>query len=135
MKQPKYIYENIKVVRVIDGDTVELEVNVGFGFAFRDIFRLNRINCPEIRGKQKEEGLVAKRYVFERLFGERLFGITRKFKGKVIVNGTTIKFIPPIKIQTFKKGKFGRWIVEIWVDGKNLSDELVSKKLAWYHSY
>ena len=39
-----------KVVRVIDGDTAVLEVNLGFNIRFTETFRLLGINAPEKRG-------------------------------------------------------------------------------------
>ena len=36
------------VMRVIDGDTLVLDVHPGFGERFEDTFRLNGIDCPEI---------------------------------------------------------------------------------------
>ena len=34
-----------------------------------------------------------------------------------------------------KKGKFGRYLVELWLDGVNLNDELVRLGLAEYVDY
>jgi endonuclease YncB( thermonuclease family) len=48
-----------KLVRVIDGDTVRLAVDVGFGFSFENTFRLAKINCPEL---PTEGGIKAKEY-------------------------------------------------------------------------
>ena len=36
-----------EVVRVVDGDTVELAVDCGFRLTFKDRFRLAFINAPE----------------------------------------------------------------------------------------
>jgi micrococcal nuclease len=44
---PAYRYA-ATVVRVIDGDTLELSVDVGFRFTHRGPFRLYGINCPEM---------------------------------------------------------------------------------------
>jgi micrococcal nuclease len=41
----------------MDGDTITVEVDLGFSFKFTNSFRLLRINCPEVRGESREEGL------------------------------------------------------------------------------
>jgi len=46
-----YVYK-AKVVRWIDGDTVELAVDLGFGIWKNDRFRLLDVNTPE-RGKER----------------------------------------------------------------------------------
>ena len=124
---PQYIYHNVNVVRVIDGDTLVLEIDLGFGLTYKDTFRLNRINAPEIKGKQRELGLKVKYYI-EARFGIYSSPDESNYSLKDISDYIT-------KIQTFKKGKYGRYLCEVWVGGKNLSDELVEKKLAWYQDY
>lgn len=59
---PKYIY-NAEVVRVVDGDTVIANVDVGFDMWKRCNIRLHGINTPETRTrdlKEKAMGLQAK---------------------------------------------------------------------------
>jgi micrococcal nuclease len=51
-----YTYKS-KVTKVYDGDTITVEVDLGFSFKFTNSFRLLRINCPEVRGESREEGL------------------------------------------------------------------------------
>lgn len=48
------------VTRVIDGDTVEVSLNLGFGIRSSRTLRLMGINCPEKFGPAKEAGLKAK---------------------------------------------------------------------------
>lgn len=53
-----------KVLRIIDGDTVEIELSCGFGYFLRDKVRLASINAPElptqagVAAKQHLEGLL-----------------------------------------------------------------------------
>jgi micrococcal nuclease len=59
---PKYIY-NAEVFRVVDGDTVIANVDVGFDMWKRCNIRLHGINTPETRTRDLEEkamGLIAK---------------------------------------------------------------------------
>jgi len=58
---------NAKVVRVIDGDTVVLDIDLGFGVTITDeSIRMYGINAPESRTRdlvEKEKGLAAKEYI------------------------------------------------------------------------
>lgn len=96
-----YIYHSVKLLRVIDGDTVELEADLGFRLAYKDCFRLARINAPE---RYKPGGAEAKAHLERLLSG----GISR--------------------LQTIKKDKYGRWLAEVHVpvDGGvlNVSDAM-----------
>jgi micrococcal nuclease len=71
------------VWRVIDGDTYEILIDIGF-----DVFRKLRVrlygcNCPETRGKSKQAGLKSKAYVTGLLEGKHVTflgcGKTEKF--------------------------------------------------------
>lgn len=51
----------VEVTRVVDGDTLMVDVDLGFRVWLRDVkFRLRGINCPEIAS---EAGIAAKVYV------------------------------------------------------------------------
>jgi len=55
------VYEySAKVVRVVDADTVWLDVDLGFDVRRKDSFRLYGINAPEMN---TDAGLAAKRYL------------------------------------------------------------------------
>jgi micrococcal nuclease len=41
-----YIYK-AKLINVVDGDTVDLEIDLGFSITVRERFRLNHIDTPE----------------------------------------------------------------------------------------
>lgn len=47
------------VKRIIDGDTLDVLVDCGFRRFSYERLRFNRINTPEIRGEEREDGLVA----------------------------------------------------------------------------
>lgn len=52
-----------RVVRVIDGDTLDVRLDLGFGIARETRVRLLGINCPEVHGASKTAGLAAKAFV------------------------------------------------------------------------
>ncbi len=95
------IYEyNAKVIRVVDGDTVWLDVDLGFGVHANLDFRLNGINTPEVVGTTRVAGLAAKAEL------ERLLAIGS------------------LRIVTHKADKYGRWLADVFVkqsDGVEVS--------------
>lgn len=107
-----YTYK-ARVSRIVDGDTIDVDIDLGFGMTSFQRLRFARINAPEVRGEEKEAGQVAKGVVDEK--------------------------IPPgseIMIHTEKDDSFGRYIAEIWYgDGVNLNEEMVSLGHAVFKEY
>lgn len=62
MRFTPYVY-NITEYRVIDGDTIEVGVDLGFRLRYMINVRLDGVNAPETRGAERAAGLVVKRYV------------------------------------------------------------------------
>jgi len=102
-----------KLVRVIDGDTLVLMVDLGFGVKMKHHIRLARINTPEVRGEERDAGMRAKEYVEDVLHGVQELIITTNKD---------------------KKGSFGRYIAEVTFpkdgENKNLGDLLLEKGYA-----
>ena len=46
---------NAKLIRIIDGDTIDAEIDVGFDVFVRKRIRLWGINTPETRSRDKDE--------------------------------------------------------------------------------
>jgi len=100
-----------KLVRVIDGDTLELKIDLGWELTLRTKVRLADIDTPELKGKTRKEGLKAKNFVKE------------WFKG--LSNQCFVELMG--------KGKFGRWIVFVYPkeeSKKSLNETLVERGLA-----
>ena len=58
-----YHYRIEKIVKVVDGDTVDVIIDLGFHTTVKKRIRLYGINTPETRTRDKEEkkrGLAAK---------------------------------------------------------------------------
>lgn len=99
---PEYKY-SATVLRVVDGDTLDLRVDCGFRVWMEDRFRLYGINAPEVYGEEKEKGLEAKHYL------ESVLPV-----GK------------PVIVETFKpKDKYGRWLGVIYADGDSVNDLMI----------
>lgn len=111
MSNPYTLYHyRAKYVRAYDGDTVTLDIDLGFEtWLNNQTIRLYGIDTPEIRGDERQEGLKSRDYVRDRL-----------------ENANNII----LKTYKDKKGKYGRWLAEIFVDGENLNHTLVGLGLA-----
>ena len=56
-----YCYRKIDIIRIYDGDTVYVNINLGFNITLNNIpIRLFGINTPEIRGDERSDGLISK---------------------------------------------------------------------------
>ncbi len=63
---------NAKCIRVVDGDTIDAEIDLGFDVKVKKRIRLAGINAPESRTRNKVEkklGLAAKERLVEILDG------------------------------------------------------------------
>ena len=117
MKRLLYSYR-ATLVRVVDGDTVDLDVDLGFRVTQRMRVRLAKIDAPEVRGKERKAGLEATRQLRELLIdAEELF----------------------IQTDKDKTGKYGRYLAQLWVvkDGDSIvvNDWMVKKGFAQYREY
>ena len=76
-KDALYNYK-CKVLRVIDGDTVEVDVDLGFSTWKKVTLRLDLIDAPETRTKDLEEkvkGIEATEFLTKLLFEDKPEGI------------------------------------------------------------
>jgi micrococcal nuclease len=107
------MYEyDCKIVRVIDGDSILVDIDLGFDtWRCGESIRLFGVDCPECRSrdpKEKAAGLAAKEFV----------------KGLLHDGGT-------YTLTTKEKGKFGRYLGVILLSDKtSVNAALVSEHLA-----
>lgn len=107
------MYEyNCTIVRVVDGDTVDVDIDLGFDTWRRgERIRLYGVDCPECRSRsaiEKKAGLLAKGFVIRSLHEGGIYKLTTK-----------------------EKGKFGRYLGTIKVDGElTINAALISEHLA-----
>ena len=93
--------------RVVDGDTFDVTVDLGFRITTYQRLRLIGVDTPETRGPERTEGLKVKQYVTDLIEGRDLM------------------------IETFKVGKYGRYICQVYLsDGEKLGDHLLARKMA-----
>ncbi len=67
----RYIAE---LIRVVDGDTIDVRVDLGFQITQVIRVRLKGINTPELRGKEKAAGMLAKDVVCVELEAAKVIG-------------------------------------------------------------
>jgi len=76
-----YEYKAI-ITRVVDGDTYDFEIDLGFGIKYNSRLRLYGIDTPEVRGLERPEGLAVKEQVIKLIEGKEVHLRTRKWQGK-----------------------------------------------------
>lgn len=101
-----------KVTDIYDGDTFTLEFDLGFGLQYEDVIRLARVDTPEIKGKERPEGVKVRDKVEELILNKPVIAVTNQDD----------------------RGKYGRIIAEIYYqhDGfwVNLSEYLLKNAMA-----
>lgn len=79
-----YTYK-AKLIRVVDGDTIDAEIDLGFDTIVRKRIRLYGINTPDTKTKdiaEKEKGLAAKQRLTELLNSEFVVETILNKRGK-----------------------------------------------------
>ena len=95
---------NCTLIRVIDGDTIDVNIDLGFNIWHKGRIRMAGIDTPESRTRNKAEkvlGLAAKSRLKELLK-----------KKKLSINCTK------------EKGKFGRILADVLADDININKQL-----------
>ena len=100
-----------KVIRVIDGDTVDVDIDLGFGiWQKNERVRIMGIDTPESRTSD----------IQEKFFGQR----AKAFLEKWVTAGDVT-----LRTKTYDaKGKFGRILGELWYAGKhNINQKMIDE--------
>jgi micrococcal nuclease len=100
-----YEFTEAKVIKVYDGDTMTIAAWYDGGFKKFSV-RLYGVDCPEMRGLDKEKALDAREFVSD-LCLDKIIRIevlnNKKYNGKKL------------------NEKFGRLLAKVWIDGQNLA--------------
>ena len=111
MTTPSLYHYRSTVTNIVDGDTIDVTIDLGFDISLNERVRLVGINAPESRTRDLEEkarGLAAKEFV-----------------GRWLLESAGMH--PIIETSKDKAGKFGRILGRILNDaGECLNDEMVS---------
>jgi len=113
-----YLYK-AKIISVYDGDTCRADIDLGLKVWIKnEKLRLLRIDAPELRGDEREEGLKSRDFLREQIADKEVILQTRKDK----------------------QGKYGRYLAEIWMEDtegnwQNVNDLMVDEGFAEYKEY
>jgi len=105
----KYLYE-AELIRVVDGDTIDAWIDLGFDITIRRRIRLWGINAPETRTldlEEKAEGKVAKARL------EEILSINRG----------------SFSVKSIGVDKYGRCLGEIYLQDVNINKQLLAEGL------
>jgi micrococcal nuclease len=111
-----YEYKVIKILSVYDGDTITALIDLGFGVHKKEKFRLGLIDAPELRGeerKEREDGLVSRDYL------RKIIQTAEETETEII-----------IKTTKDRKGKYGRYIGVIYIQGVNINIHMINEGYA-----
>ena len=102
-----------KIKRFVDGDTVDVDIDLGFGIVLvKQRIRLYGIDTPESRTRDKEEKFYGK--------------LAAQFLKDQCKKGSCIT----LRTHLDMKGKFGRILGEIIVDGVNINQLMIEEYMA-----
>ena len=108
-----YEYKIKTILKVYDGDTITVLIDLGFGVYKTEKLRFAFINAPELRGESRVEGLKSRDWLRARI--------------QEAVDTNT-----DIIIKTFrdKKGKYGRYIADVFIEDQSINTEMLELGLA-----
>jgi micrococcal nuclease len=119
MENMMYEYKAI-VLNVVDGDTIDVSIDLGFFVNKVERVRLSRINAFETKlgktttAEDKKKGLEGKEFLTALITGKRI----------------TLQSLKPNDFE-----KYGRFLAEVVVDEKNVNDLMVEKGFAVTATY
>lgn len=98
-------YPRVRVVRVLDGDTVEALIDLGFRTHRQETLRLYGIDAPELKSETRAAGQRAKEHLL-----------------------TLIESAARLSLTTIKddgQDKYGRFLGVLWDGEKNLNQQMI----------
>jgi micrococcal nuclease len=103
----------VKVLKIVDGDTVDVDIDLGFGITLRDErVRIMGIDTPESRTSDKVE---------------KVFGLASKDRLKELLGKDAILITTENKHGEDMKGKFGRVLGDFKVGDKRVTELLIEE--------
>ena len=111
-----YEYNIKKVTKVVDGDTIDVDIDLGFNISYAQRVRLPGIDTPESRTKDLRE---------------KALGLEVKDKiKKAIESSKTVIIKTELPDSTEKYGRILGWV---YLDGaaKSLNEQLIEEGYAW----
>ena len=106
-----YEYKIKEIIKVVDGDTIDVLIDLGFGLLKKERVRVAGIDTPESRTRdlyEKKLGKEAAAYLKDQLTGK-------------------------ITIKTEKDGKYGRMLGWLYKEGQDISiqEDMINRGYGW----
>ena len=104
----QYFYD-VMVLNVVDGDTIDCKVDLGFCIFAEMRFRLNGIDTAELHSTdpaKRELAKTAKQFLIDSILNKQVL------------------------IQTFKQDKYGRYLCDVFLNDASINRRLVEMGLA-----
>ena len=111
-----YYYRVKEIAKIVDGDTADFRIDLGFDLSIKIRVRLVGINAWESRTRN---------------LAEKKLGIASKARLKEICEEAMEN--KTLKISTTEKGKYGRYLGVIYANGKSVNDQLVKEGHAHHY--
>ena len=97
------------VTDVYDGDTITVDIDLGFRVHMQGIkVRLLGIDAPELRGSTLEKGRESRNRLKEMILSKNVL----------------------LKTVKDKKGKYGRWLATIYLNGQDINQRMIQEGFA-----
>jgi micrococcal nuclease len=111
-----YEYRVKQVLRVVDGDTIDVDIDLGFDISFTSRVRLAGIDTPESRTTDKKE---------------KVLGLEVKQRLKDLLSKSSNIVIKTQKPDSTEK--YGRILGWLFIDGaeKSINEGLIADGYAW----
>lgn len=111
-----YTYKIKEITKVVDGDTLDAIIDLGFGITIKERIRIAAIDAPETRTRnlhEKKLGFEAKAWLKKH-----------------------IEYCDNVIIKTEKEGKYGRILGWLYTDefSISLNEVMVEKGYAWTYT-
>ena len=109
-----YIYRIRSVHKVVDGDTIDADIDLGFDISLTKRIRLAGVDTPESRTtdlKEKALGLEVKEWLKKNLEGKKEILVKTELPDST--------------------EKYGRILGRLYADGVCLNDSMISEGYAW----
>ena len=111
-----YEYRIKKVLKVVDGDTIDVDIDLGFNISYTQRVRLAGIDTPESRTKDARE---------------KALGLEVKDKLKKSIEAAKLVVVKTEKPDSTEK--YGRILGWVYLDGaaKSINEQLIDEGYAW----
>ena len=103
---PSLFYYKAFVDSVYDGDTITCTIDCGFNLSMKkQKIRLSGIDTPEIRGEEREQAIIVRDKLRNKILGKEVI----------------------LKTDKDKTGKYGRYLATVYINGENVNEWLVKE--------